>query len=89
MSVEPSGSLMLGHGTINVLNDETHNQDVQDWDNAEGDGEQVYGGELNEEGDEYESEKYERAEKFSLKNGCCRECMKAFSKTGKVSTQEC
>lgn len=23
--------------------------------------------------------------KFIMKNGCCRECMKAFSKTGKVS----
>ena len=23
--------------------------------------------------------------KFIMKNGCCRECLKAFSKTGKVS----
>ena len=23
--------------------------------------------------------------KFIMKNGCCKECMKAFSKTGKVS----
>ena len=24
-------------------------------------------------------------DEFSMKNGCCRECMKAFSKNGKVS----
>jgi len=24
---------------------------------------------------------------FVMKNGCCRECMKAFSKNGKVSVQ--
>lgn len=23
--------------------------------------------------------------KFIMKNGCCRDCMKAFSKTGKVN----
>ena len=27
----------------------------------------------------------EKTEKFNLKNGCCRECMKAFSKNKKVS----
>ena len=52
VSVEPSGSLMLGHGTIHHLNDdthnqlaqhvisqindETHNQEVVEWENGEG-----------------------------------------------------
>jgi len=27
--------------------------------------------------------------KFIMKNGCCRECMKAFSKTGKVRFTLC
>ena len=27
----------------------------------------------------------EEAAKFVMKNGCCRECMRAFSKSGKVS----
>ena len=31
------------------------------------------------------SEELDRANKFSVKNGCCRDCMKAFSKSGKVS----
>ena len=26
-----------------------------------------------------------KLDKFVMKNGCCRECMKAFSKSGKVS----
>ena len=30
-------------------------------------------------------EKDLRDTNFIMKNGCCRECMKAFSKTGKVS----
>ena len=27
----------------------------------------------------------EEVGKFIMKNGCCRECMRAFSKSGKVS----
>ena len=48
------------------------------WDNIVSDtveGEQAYGDEVGEE---------DGTEKFIMKNGCCRECMKAFSKTGKV-----
>lgn len=36
--------------------------------------------------DDLSYEKDLRDTKFIMKNGCCRECMKAFSKTGKVST---
>ena len=76
---------MLGHGTIHVQNDETINQEAGDWEHGDGcDEEEVYGGELIEEDADYGEEKNE---KFTLKNGCCRECMKAFSKSGKVSTQ--
>jgi hypothetical protein len=35
--------------------------------------------------DDLSYEKDLRDTKFIMKNGCCRECMKAFSKTGKVS----
>lgn len=34
--------------------------------------------------DELDSVELKNA-KFIMKNGCCKECMKAFSKTGKVS----
>ena len=37
--------------------------------------------------DDLSYEKDLRDTKFIMKNGCCRECMKAFSKTGKVSLQ--
>ena len=85
VSVEPSGSLMLGHGTtMALLNDETHNQIAPDWEPVEGlEAEQVDRRELNEQLDfDY---RVEKSEKFTMKNGCCRECMKAFSKNGKVS----
>jgi hypothetical protein len=35
--------------------------------------------------DDLSYEKDLRDTKFIMKNGCCRECMKAFSKNGKVS----
>ena len=34
-------------------------------------------------------EKDLRDTNFIMKNGCCRECMKAFSKTGKVKDYIC
>ena len=44
----------------------------------------MYGPEVDEE-DADLAEEMKLSEKFIMKNGCCRECMKAFSKTGKVS----
>ena len=31
----------------------------------------------------YDKYSYDNEEKFDPRNGCCRKCMKAFSKTGK------
>ena len=44
----------------------------------------MYGNEVDEEDGDL-AEEMKLTEKFIMKNGCCRECMKAFSKTGKVS----
>ena len=46
------------------------------------------GGNIIYEGDKEESDMEDfmlKDNKFIMKNGCCRECMKAFSKSGKVS----
>ena len=82
VSVEPSGSLMLGQGPIP---DETNNQVTVEWENVDGvDCHTEYGKEVDEEDGDL-AEEMKLTEKFIMKNGCCRECMKAFSKTGKVS----
>ena len=78
---------MLGHG-VTLLNDQTYNQEALDYQSEPVEGfntEQVFSGELNEQLDvDY---RVEKTEKFNLKNGCCRECMKAFSMNKKVSNQ--
>ena len=87
VDVEPSGSLMLGNqGTLQGAVDETHNQVATEWDNVdvENIGEPVYDENAVDAGDSSLPEEL-KLDKFVMKNGCCRECMKAFSKSGKVS----
>eukprot|EP00347_Sterkiella_histriomuscorum_P015871 403355367 len=67
-----------------------HNQDEESKDYLNASSEQHHGhhhGHPDIEDDGIDLDNYDQSlktAKFIMKNGCCRECMKAFSKTGKV-----
>lgn len=79
MSAEQSASLILQGNYASGNNGDIVAESEDDEDNEH------YNQYGEEDEDDVELGNNLKMTKFIMKNGCCRDCMKAFSKSGKVS----